>query len=205
MKRLFTFILLVSCFLVCVSCSPYEKEDHLVTQEEYERAFQIETLHNVTILMIGPYWERDGIKAYFYSDGDSFALLSYRNDVQFYGQYYGIENGEEFCYLYGNNSAEVTQEQLYWRKYGDPSAYSDKGVEFVALYKRSYPFLEYDEERQAYVLEMSVNYETSFYIYHFTNKKLSKFEIINNADNYHYIWEFYDYGMTKIPEEVGKN
>ena len=41
--------------------------------------------------------------------------------------------------------------------------------------------------------------------YYFTDKKLTKFIITNEADNYEYICDFYDYGTTTIPVKVDGN
>ena len=196
-------LLLMLCGSVSLVGCNKENETHKVTKEEYETAFSIETLKNVTISMVGPYWERDHIKSYFYSESENFALCSYSEDTQYYGRYYGIENGEEFCYLYGNERlADFTEEQASWTKCDNPSAYSDKGVNFVLHYRRDFHLLEYNSKTKSYDFEFTAYGENGVYSYYFTDKKLTKFVITNEADNYEYICEFYDYGTTKIPEEI---
>ena len=201
MKKLLAILLSAICAVgICLNFSACNDEKYQVSQEEYEAAFTIESLQNVTISMTGPYWERDHIKSYFYSVGKNFALCSYSEDTQYYGRYYGIENGEEFCYLYGNERlADFTEEQASWMKCDNPSAYSDKGVNFVLHYRRDFHLLEYNAKTKSYDYEFTAYGENGVYSYYFTDKKLTKFIITNEADNYEYICEFYDYATTEIP------
>ena len=210
MRKLLSVFLSTVCAVgMCLNFSACNKEDeekYQVSKEEYEAAFSIETLRNVTISMTGPYWERDHIKSYFYSEGENFALCSYSEDTQYYGRYYGIENGKEFCYLYGSERlADFTEEQASWMKYDNPSAYSDKGVNFVLHYRRDFHLLEYNAKTKSYNFEFTAYGETGVYSYYFNDKKLTKFVITNEADNYEYICEFYDYGTTTIPIKVDGN
>lgn len=202
-KKLLTIglaLLLMLCSIVLSGCSD---KKYQVSKEEYESAFTVESLQNVTISMTGPYWERDHIKSYFYSVGKNFALCSYSEDTQYYGRYYGIENNEEFCYLYGSERlADFTEEQASWTKCDNPSAYSNKGVNFVLLYRRDFHLLEYNSKTKSYDFEFTAYGEQAVYSYYFTDKKLTKFVITNEADNYEYIWEFYDYGTTVIPVKI---
>ncbi len=200
MKKSLTFIL---CMIICINFSACFNEKYQVSQEEYEAAFTIEALSNVTISMTGPYWERDHIKSYFYSEGESFALYSYSENTQYYGRYYSIENGKEICYLYGNERLEnFTPEQGYWDKCDNPSAYSDKGVNFVLHYRRDFHLLEYNSKTKSYDYEFTAYGEKGVYSYYFTDKTLTKFIITNEADNYEYVWEFYDYGTTVVPLKI---
>ena len=77
MRKLLSVFLSTVCAVgMCLNFSACNKEDeekYQVSKEEYEAAFSIETLRNVTISMTGPYWERDHIKSYFYSEGENFA------------------------------------------------------------------------------------------------------------------------------------
>ena len=206
MKKLLTIGLTVMLAAgMCLNFSACHKEDekYQVSREEYDAAFSIEMLKNVTISMTGPYWERDHIKSYFYSEGENFALCSYSEDTQYYGRYYGIENNEEFCYLYGNERlADFTDEQASWTKCDNPSAYSDKGVNFVLHYRRDFHLLEYNSKTKSYDYEFTAYGEQGVYSYYFTDKKLTKFVITNEADNYEYICDFYDYGTTEIPISI---
>ena len=210
MRKLLSVFLSTVCAVgMCLNFSACNKEDeekYQVSKEEYEAAFSIETLRNVTISMTGPYWERDHIKSYFYSEGENFALCSYSEDTQYYGRYYGVSDGKEFCYLYGSERlADFTEEQASWTEYDNPSAYSDKGVNFVLHYRRDFHLLEYNAKTKSYDFEFTAYGETGVYSYYFTDKKLTKFVITNEADNYEYICDFYDYGTTTIPVKVDGN
>ncbi len=197
-----TAVLAIGMSLGFAACNKDDKQ-YQVSKEEYESAFTVESLQNVTISMTGPYWERDHIKSYFYSEGENFALCSYSEDTRYYGRYYGIENGEEFCYLYGSERlADFTEEQASWTKCDNPSAYSDKGVNFVLHYRRDFHLLEYNSKTKSYDFEFTAYGEQGVYSYYFTDKKLTKFVITNEADNYEYICEFYDYGTTVIPVKI---
>ena len=215
MKNLLSILLSVLCLFVGVCFAGCNKEDnesqesqekYQVAKVEYESAFTVEALQNVTISMTGPYWERDHIKSYFYSVGKNFALCSYSEDTQYYGRHYGFANGEEFAYVYGNERLEdFTEEQAVWTKVDNPSYYKTKGVNFVFHYRRDFHLLEYNSKTKSYDYEIAASGEKGTYSYFFTDKKLTKFVITNEADDYKYVWDFYDYGTTKIPEEIDKS
>ena len=69
-------------------------------------------------------------------------------------------------------------------------------------YKRDFHLLEYDKNIKAYRFEFVAQGQEGIYIYHFKDKKLAKFELINESKNYHLILEFYDYGSTVIPIQI---
>lgn len=206
MKKLLSFLLSTVCVLG--ACAPFSacsdaEEKYQVTQQEYEAAFSLQSLSNVTVSMTGPYWERDHIKSYFYNEGENFALCSYSDDTQYYGRYYGTTDGEEFCYLYGSERlADFTEEQARWTKCDNPSAYSDKGINFVLHYRRDFHLLKYNDKTNSYDYQSTAYGEKYVYSYYFIDKKLNKFIITYEADNYEYIWDFYDYGKTKISIEI---
>lgn len=195
--------------MVCVAgvsahfsaCSDAD-EKYQVTQEEYEAAFTLEAFSNVTITMTDEKEGQTTQKSYFYSEGENFALCKYSGDMQYYGMYYGVSNGEEFCYLYGSETlADFTEEQASWTKYDNPSAYSNQGVNFALHYKREFRFLEYDSKANAYVYENTAYGPKMVYKYYFTDKKLTKYAI-TEGDYREYVCEFYDYGTTKISIEI---
>ena len=207
MKKLLSILLSAICTVsVCLNFSACNDEKYQVSKEEYEVAFTVEALQNVTISMTGPYWERDHIKSYFYSVGKNYALCSYSEDTQYYGRHYGFANGEEFAYIYGNERLEdFTEEQAVWTKADNPSYYQTKGVNFVFHYRRDFHLLKYNSKTKSYDFEFTAYGETGVYSYYFTDKQLTKLIITNEADNYEYVWDFYDYGTTKIPEEIDKS
>ena len=149
MKKLLSIVLSAICTVgVCLNFSACNDEKYQVSKEEYEAAFTVEALQNVTISMTGPYWERDHIKSYFYSVGKNFALCSYSEDTLYYGRHYGYANGEEFAYVYGNERLEdFTEEQAVWTKADNPSYYQTEGVNFVFHYRRDFHLLKYNSKK----------------------------------------------------------
>ena len=127
------------CMSVCFSaCNKENNEKYTVSKEEYESAFSLTAFNNVTISIKEQTKDKNTI-SYFYNDEDNYALCRYDGDIQYYGRYYGIENGEEFCYLYGNEQLEnFTANQASWKKYDNPSAYKYDGVYFALSYKQEY-------------------------------------------------------------------
>ncbi len=207
LKKTVTLVLstlLVSCSTVLLSCSDTKYQ---VSQEECETAFSSETLSNVTIAMTGPFWERDRLKEYYYRVGDSFAFCSYRDDLQYYGKFYEVKNGEEAYYVYGSEDFEYFEaEKAVWRKSElvmlDKDSYF-RNAEFVALYRKDFHLLQYDTKAKCYRFEFMSQGQPILYTYYFLDKKLKKFEITSPAnENYYYVWDFYDYGTTTIPIEI---
>jgi hypothetical protein len=204
MKKSLSIVLSAICTVgVCLNFSACNDEKYQVSKEEYEAAFTVEALQNVTISMVGPYWERDHKKEYFYGAGENYALCKYSEDTQYYGRYYGVVDGEEFAYVYGNESLEdFTEEQAAWSKANNPSYYKTEGVNTFLSYKREFHFLEYDKKKKLYKYENTAYGPKMVYSYYFTDKKLIKFVITIEAENYEYICEFYDYETTEIPQEI---
>ncbi|MBO5411539.1 MAG: hypothetical protein J6A38_00425 [Clostridia bacterium] len=203
MKKAFVHFMALGVLFLSMSMPACKKDSYQVNQEEYEQAFTENALSNVTISVTGPYWERDQVCEYIYSTENAFAGYCYRNGVQYYGRYYGMENGEEFKYVYGSERYEdFTETSAYWRKYSMTSN-TDNGISFVLWYKRDFHLLEYDSSTKSYRFDAHAGDVAGTYAYYFRNKKLTKFEItIENNDEYHYVWEFYDYGTTKIPVQA---
>ncbi len=196
-----TLILSVSAVLFTPAC---KKDSYRVSQTEYDAAFTAEALSNVTIAITGPYWERDRVYERIYNTETAFAGYCYKNDVQYYGRYYGTtEKGETFGYVYGAEQyMNFTEESAYWSKYSMTSI-EDNGISFVLSYKKDFHLLEYDSSTKSYRFEVHAGARAGTYAYYFRNQKLIKFEItMKNNDDYHYVWELYDYGKTEIPVEL---
>ena len=203
MKKILSIFLSVICVVgTCwnFTACDNEKEDnekYQVAQEEYEAAFSLESFQNVTISIKEETKDKNTV-SYFYNDGDNYALCRYDGDMQYYGRYYGVENGEEFCYLYGNEQLEnFTQEQASWVKFDNPSAYKYEGVSFALSYKKEYKYLRYYSKTKAYSYTNSAYGTNIVYTYYFVDKKITKYTVDNG--DYQYICEFYDYGTTEIP------
>ena len=189
---------------MCLSFSACDKENnetqekYQVSQEEYEAAFSLDSFKNVTMSFVGRINDKD-IQSYFYNDGDNYALCRYDGDMQYYGRYYGVENGEEFCYLYGNEQLEnFTPEQAAWEKFDNPSAYKYEGVNFALSYKQEYSNLKYDAKTKAYSYTNSTYGTDIVYSYYFVDKKVTKYTV-KEADEYIFVCDFYDYETTEIP------
>ena len=207
MKKLLSILLSVLCLFVGVCFAGCNNEDnesqesqekYQVTKEEYENAFSLDSFKNVTMSIVSQINNKD-IQSYFYNDGDNYALCRYDGDTQYYGRYYGIENGEEFCYLYGNEQLDnFTQEQATWGKYDNPSAYKYEGVHFALSYKQEYSSLKYDSKIKAYSYINSAYGTDIVYTYYFVDKKVTKYTV-QDAHEYIFICDFYDYGTTEIP------
>ena len=104
MKKIKKLLIIGLVALFCMSfsaCNIENDEKYKVSQEEYEAAFSLDAFKNVTMSIVSQTNDKD-VQSYFYNDGDNYALCRYNRDMQYYGRYYGIENEEEFCYLYGN-------------------------------------------------------------------------------------------------------
>jgi hypothetical protein len=195
MKRKIIFALLALLCCTLFACAPEDQTSKVVTREEYDSAFTQDSLENVTIRMTGPYYSRDKVQSYFYNDGSSFAQMNYRDGKQYYGCYYGVLDSKEFCYLYQKNG---TDENEHWYRYNYASEFRDNGVQFVGNYKRDFDELRFDASTGTYRYDIIDKDMSGQYIYHFKHKKLVKFEIKADAYNYHYVWDFYDYGNTQI-------
>ncbi|MBE7080756.1 MAG: hypothetical protein E7371_05925 [Clostridiales bacterium] len=171
-----------------------------ISQEEYEKAFTSEKLSNVTISTVG--YENVHLKEKYCCVGDNYAFYNYYDDLQFYGKFYEIKNGEESCYLYGSEDFECfTEEDAFWRKseimFDKSSLFHN--AKFVALYKIAFHLLEYDTKEKCYYAEITSQGQPFLYTYYFLDKKLGKIEITSSAnENYYRIMEFYDYGTTTI-------
>ncbi len=194
--------------IIAISSMPFLScsEKTQVSQEEYDAAFTMKRLSNVTISMTGPYWERDRVKEYYYSVGESFVFCRYHDDLQYYGAFYKVQNGEETYYVYGSEYFEYFKEEdAGWLKSEimlDEHSYL-RNAEFVSLYRKDFHLLEYDTKEKCYRFEFTAQGQPILYSYYFADKKLKKFEITSAYDeNYHYVWEFYDYGTTTISIEI---
>lgn len=206
MKRILSSILTIICFIGIGGGISACSATYRVTAEEYEKAFSDEAMSNLTICIRGPYWERDQKQQYYYRNGDTFALCLYKDEMQYYGQYYTEKDGEEAYYLYGSEYLkDFTKEFAFWRKSEIPlpeNSYLHK-AEFVRLYERDFHLLEYDRTTRAYQFEFTAQGYTYLYSYYFTNKQLTKFEISTPRDEaYQLTWEFYNYNTTTIPVQV---
>ena len=178
--------------------SQASQEQYQVTKEEYENAFSLDAFKNVTMSIVSQINNKD-IQSYFYNDGDNYALCRYDGDMQYYGRYYGVKNGEEFCYLYGNEQLEnFTQEQASWKKYDNPSAYKYEGVYFALSYKQEYNSLKYNSKTKVYSYTNSAYGTDIVYTYYFVDKQVTKYTV-KEGDEYIFSCDFYDYGSTKIP------
>ena len=194
----FAVLLMLGMSISLSACNKEDGEKYQVTKEEYENAFSLESFQNVTMSIVSQINNKD-IQSYFYNDGDNYALCRYDGDVQYYGRYYGIENGEEFCYLYGNEQLEnFTQEQATWKKYDNPSAYKYEGVYFALSYKQEYSSLKYDSKIKAYSYTNSAYGTDIVYTYYFVDKQVTKYTV-KEGDAYIFSCDFYDYGTTEIP------
>ena len=198
MKKKLIFMLLAVACCMLFACVPTDNANKTVTKEEYDSAFTQTALENVTIKMTGPYYSRDKVQSYFYNDGSAYAQMSYRDGKQYYGCYYGIMDEREFCYLYKNNETDNSE---HWYRYVNASEFRENGVQFVMNYKRDFDELYFDESSGTYRYDVTDKGVSGRYIYHFSNKKLVKLEI-KSDNNYHYIWDFYDYGTTQISIET---
>ena len=200
-KKLLTIgltVLLVGMSACFSACNKVDDKKYQVTKEEYENAFSLDSFQNVTMSIVSKINNKE-IQSYFYNNGDNYALCRYDGDMQYYGRYYGVENGEEFCYLYGNEQLEnFTQEQAAWEKFDNPSAYKYEGVNFALSYKQEYRDLEYDSKIKAYSYTNSAYGTDIVYTYYFVDKKVTKYTV-KNGDVYIFICDFYDYGTTEIP------
>lgn len=193
-------LIIVLVFVACLNFTACNNEKYQVTKEEYETAFSMEALSNVTI-SIREGKDEKGKVEYFYSQGKNYALCRYNENVQYYGRYYGELNGEAFCYLYGHEQVEnFTQELAVWEKVEDPSSYAYQGVNFAISYKTEFSFLKYDSKEKAYVYVNSAYGPDIVYKYYFVNKKLTKYTVQEN--NYSCVCEFYNYGETVIPVKI---
>ena len=176
MKKLLTIcltvILTVGVCLGGVGCNNLgDNGKYQVSQEEYEAAFTMEAFSNVTVSKMGPYWEQDHKKEYFYGEGEDYALCKYSGDLQYYGRRYGIVNGEEFAYTYGNESLEdFTEEQAVWTKSKNPSYYKTEGANQFLSYKREFHFLKYDSKTKSYQYENNAYGVKMVYSYYFADK-----------------------------------
>lgn len=202
--RIILAILLLSISLLFSACSP----QHRVSEEEYEAAFTAESLSNVSISIEGPYWERYHAKEVYYHVGDSFVYCRYQEDVFYYGEFYENIDGKEAYYVYGSENFEsFTQENAIWREsfiMKDKNSFMHN-AEFVRLYRRDFYLLEYDRKEKCYQFDFVAQGYQMTYSYFFENAKLTKFEITVEENDYNLVWNFYDYGQTKIPEWAGKN
>ena len=207
MKKIIAVIstILLLCISLMVSACT---QQYRISEEEYEEAFSVESLSNVSISIVGPYWERYHAKeAYYYVDG-SFVYCRYQEDLLYYGEFYENKDGKETYYLYGSEDFEsFTQEDAVWQ---EAFSMKDKNsfmhnMEFVRLYRRDFHLLEYNRKLKCYYFDFMAQGNKMTYSYFFENKKLTKFEITVKENDYSLVWNFYDYGKTQIPEWAGKN
>ena len=208
MRKVLSVFLSTVCVVgMCLNFSACNKENdekYQVSQEEYEAAFSLDSFNNVTMSIVSQINNKD-IQSYFYNDGDNYALCRYDGDMQYYGRYYGVENGEEFCYLYGNEQLEnFTQEQAAWEKFDNPSAYKYEGVNFALSYKQEYRDLEYNSNIKAYSYTNSAYGTDIVYTYYFIDKKVTKYTV-KDGDAYIFTCDFYDYGTTVIPVKIDRD
>lgn len=196
------FIIGLTGFLIFfnMTISACSVNKNQISQEEYEKAFTSEKLSNVTISTVG--YENVHLKEKYCCVGDNYAFYNYYDDLQFYGKFYEIKNGEESCYLYGSEDFECfTEDDAFWRKseimFDKSSLFHN--AKFVALYKIAFHLLEYDTKEKCYYAEITSQGQLFLYTYYFLDKKLGKIEITSSAnENYYRIMEFYDYGTTTI-------
>ncbi|MBO5046755.1 MAG: hypothetical protein J6C93_07825 [Clostridia bacterium] len=205
-KRLST-IALTLVFLFCgIALFGCSAEKYQVAQEEYDRAFGEEALSNVTFC-VSPFWRHDNGKEYYYYVNGGFAVIRYHNDLQYFGMLYWLEEGEENCYLYGNELLErYTEADAYWRK-SDVSLIEEINASrlpnagFISDRKKPFDELNYDGRKKCYTYEFQD--ESTVYSYYFEEKKLIKFEITSSVNkNKNATWVFSDYGTTVIPIEI---
>ena len=192
---------LIFCNMTFSACSVNKYQ---ISQEEYEKAFTSEKLSNVTISTVG--YENVHLKEKYCCVGDNYAFYNYYDDLQFYGKFYEIKNGEESCYLYGSEDFEYfTEDDAIWRKseiiFDKSSLFHN--AKFVALYKIAFHLLEYDTKEKCYYAEITSQGQPFLYTYYFLDKKLEKIKITSSAnENYYRIMEFYDYGTTTISIDI---
>ena len=194
------------CFLVLQSIifSACSVNKYQVSQEEYEKAFASENLTNVTICTIG--YENKHLKEIYYCVEENYAFYNYYDNLHFYGKCYEIKNGEESCYLYGNEDFEhFTEDDATWRKseiiFDKDSLFHN--AKFVALYKNAFHLLEYDRKDKCYYGEITSQGQPFLYKYYFLDKMLTKIEITSSAnEEYYRIMEFYNYGTTTISIDI---
>ena len=200
MKKI-AIIFMVSIMAIgSIFLSGCSDKKYQVSQEEYEKAFTSEKLSNVTISAVGS--ENVHLKEKYCCVGDNYSAYYYYDNLQFYGEVYEIKDGEESCYLYGNEDFDrFTEEDVAWRKseimFDKNSLFHN--AKFVALYKTAFHLLEYDRKEKSYHAEITSQGQPFLYTYYFSDKKLKKIEITSSAnENYYRIMEFYDYGTTAI-------
>ncbi len=207
MKRLTSFLFACLLFYVALNfsaCNPYSR----VSKTEYEKAFSMETLSNVSISIIGPHWEKYHAKECFYHVDGSFVYARYQDDLLYYGEFLDKRNAEEIYYVYGSEDFEAfAQEDGVWKESFTTKEENSfmRNAEFVKLYQKDFHLLEYNWKAQCYEYNfVEQGYEMRFR-YFFKNAKLAKFEIANQEHEYNLVWQFYDYGKTKIPEWAEQN
>lgn len=207
MKKLANLLFVILFMFISINSSSCGQK-YRVSQEEYERAFNSESLSNVSISIIGPYWERYHTKEEYYIVDECFVYCRYQDDLMYYGEYYEKTDEVKAYYLYGSEEFETfTPEVAIWRE-----AFSMKdensfmhNAEFVRLYRRDYHLLEYNRKEQCYQFDFVSQGYQARYSYFFEDAKLVRFEVTIKENGYNLVWHFYNYGQTNIPEWAGKN